>query len=321
MVSSQNAPATACSYMARGVCPRRTATAASSVSDVCMSTGSSLPMEHLTPAASMAGSGCPSSERTTPVRRLLTGVTSQTMPRSASSASSAGSSTARTPCRRRSACRSSSAERMEAGAGRLAGVRRRLEPALPRDGERPRERGGREPVFAAAQADAGHAALAVPDGPLRELLADLGREVARDVRREADLHAVGLTGLVGAVAVALEHLLPRRAAQHRLRGREQRLGVEAALSRQLAGVVDDDLAEVAAGRSTPRRLDPDPMKRSNPREAAEPLQPRDGARRQLHVVAAARARADARALRSPRGARGARSWATVRRPSAHAIAG
>ena len=54
-----------------------------------------------------------------------------------------------------------------------------------------------------------------------------------------------LSRLVGAAAVALEGLLPGRAPHHRLGRREQRLGVEAALGRQVGGVVDDDLMEVA----------------------------------------------------------------------------
>ena len=110
VASSQKTPLRACSYMPRGVWPRPTAAAQSRVQvgvhqhGVVGGDGAAARR----PPACAAADARPGSA-TTPVRRLLTGVTSQTMPRAASSASSSGSSTARMPCRRRSACSTSSA--------------------------------------------------------------------------------------------------------------------------------------------------------------------------------------------------------------------
>ena len=70
------------------------------------------------------------------------------------------------------------------------------------------------------------------------------REAARDVGRQADLDAVPLARLVDAVAEPGEDLVPGRPAAHPLGRREDRLEVDGAVRGRLGCVVDRDLAEV-----------------------------------------------------------------------------
>ena len=141
-----------------------------------MSTGSSDEMEHLTPAASIRGSGCSASEgddaeehvaRRRHVaddaargdlgeqRGVLDGA--HAVPQAVGVQDVEGAAHGGRP-------------------GDLAGVRRGLEPALAGEGERPLEQLGRVPVLAAAEADAHDAALAVLHRPAHEVLGDLHGE-------------------------------------------------------------------------------------------------------------------------------------------------
>ena len=115
------------------------------------------------------------------------------------------------PWRMRSAFKRDQSAADRGRAGGLSGVRDRAEPAIASDGEGARERLRR--VLGASKADADNAPLAVGDGVLRRLLAELGVEDPRDVGRETHLDAVPLACLLDAVAVALEDLLPRDAAR------------------------------------------------------------------------------------------------------------
>ncbi len=316
VAASQNAPQSACSYMPRGVCPRPTAAAHSRVRSVPMSTGSSDEMEHLTPAPSMRGSGCSSSDGATPRSTLLRGVTSQTMPRAAISARSAGSSTARTPCRRRSACSTSSAPRTDAGPATSPACGAALSPPSRASANgRANSSGGNRCSLPPRLMPTTPRSRNFTAQPTRCSAISTGKSRVMS-GREADVDAVDLARLVGAAAVALEGLLPRRAPHHRLRGREQRLGVEAALRLEVGGVVHHDLVEVALAAQRLRRLDPDAdevVEVPGPAEAGEPGL---GLRRQAHVVAARDLEQARRASPWPRGARAARSWGRRPRSSA-----
>ena len=82
-------------------------------------------------------------------------------------------------------------------------------------------------------------------------------EAARDVGGEPHDHAGLGLGRGGAVAEAGEHLVPRRAGPHPLGRGEDPLDVDRAVRGRLAGVVDDDLAEVGVGPDRVRRHDPE----------------------------------------------------------------
>jgi hypothetical protein len=92
---------------------------------------------------------------------------------------------------------------------------------------------------------------------LEHLLGLVGRGAAIDVRRQPDLHAIELTALLGAVAVAAEDVLPAHAAAHAFARREDRLEVDGAVLGSFGGVGDDDLPEVVPGAEHVRRQDPD----------------------------------------------------------------
>ena len=66
-----------------------------------------------------------------------------------------------------------------------------------------------------------------------------------------------LLGLLRAVAVAREDLVPLDTPGDSLGRREDRLDVDGAVARRLGRVVDDDLAEVVARPERVRRQDPD----------------------------------------------------------------
>ena len=135
-----------------------------------MSAGSSVEMEQGTPAATRRGSGCSASDGTTPMRTLPIGVTSQQIRRSASSrsrpASSDGAHAVAQPV---------GVQRLQGAAhggrpGQLAGVRHAAQAAGAGDGEGRRERLGREGILRSAQSQPDDAAVAVADGPARDLL-------------------------------------------------------------------------------------------------------------------------------------------------------
>ena len=107
-----------------------------------------------------------------------------------------------------------------------------------------------------AQAQSDDPALPVGDARAHGLRHLLRARVPRHVRGQSHLDSRPLPRLLGAVAVALEHLLPGHAAPDALRRREDALDVDGSVLRRLLGVVDDHLAEVV-GRAK-RRCDDQP---------------------------------------------------------------
>ena len=142
---------------------------------------------------------------------------------------------------------------------------------------------GRELRLEPAEPDPGQAVLdRVADG----LTGLLEREPTRDVGGERDLDAVQLLRLLGAVAEARVHLVPRHPAPHPLGGREDALDVDGAVGGGLGGVVDDDLAEVSLRLERVRRQDPDVDEVHEVGELVHGRKPLDGARRKRVVVPA-----------------------------------
>jgi len=68
---------------------------------------------------------------------------------------------------------------------------------------------------------------------------------------------VGLLRLLSAVAVPREDLVPADAPPGPLDRAEDRLEIDGPVALRLAGIVDDDLAEVLLGAQAVRREDPD----------------------------------------------------------------
>ncbi len=151
--------------------------------------------------------------------------------------------------------------------GALAGVGHRAEAQRARECEGRRERLGRG--LEAAEADGQHAPLAVAGAPTDGLLGEAWAVGARDVGREEDLDAEPLAGLLGALAVALEDLVPGDAAHGRLGRREDAFEVDRAQSGGLGRVVDHDLTEVGGRLQGRRRGQPDV---EEVREVAEPAE-------------------------------------------------
>ena len=159
------------------------------------------------------------------------GQTSRTTPRAASSATRAGDSTARIPCRSRSAWRTSRHPRMEASPA--------TSPACGTDPTPPSR------------------AIAESYRPSGRGLGLLDRPTARDVRRQPDLDAEPFTGLIDAVAIPREHLRPVRASPNGLGWREDRLEVHRSVTHGFPGVVDRHLPEVVRGPERSGREQPD----------------------------------------------------------------
>src|SRR5919109_2407628 len=84
------------------------------------------------------------------------------------------------------------------------------------------------------EADADDPALAVLRGVAHRLLSLLERVAADDVGGQANLDAMTLARLLGAVAVTAEDLVPVDAAAHPLRRREDPLDVDRAVGGGLA---------------------------------------------------------------------------------------
>ena len=104
------------------------------------------------------------------------------------------------------------AERIErashrVGTGGLARVRDRREPTFAGDGERALVELRRVLGLEAAEPEADDAAVAVGDRVAGSRLCLVVGVAARDVRRQAYLDAVQLPRLLGAVAIAGEHLV------------------------------------------------------------------------------------------------------------------
>src|SRR4029453_18218652 len=250
------APTTPASYADLGSAPIDAAASYSRVRSVSNIAGSSVEMEHRTPASSRCGSGWSASDCTAPVRTFETGQTSRTIRRSPSSASRSRSSIARIPWRMRSAPRASSAPRIEAGPAPLPGVGHRAEAFCANALEHRCVVLRRVFGLEAAEADADHAAIAVFDGIPQHLIGLLVRSSSKDVGRKANLDTVELAGLPRAVAVAAEHRLPVDTAACPLGRREDPFDVDGAVLGGFRGVVDHDLVEVVAALQRVRREDP-----------------------------------------------------------------
>ena len=221
-----------------------------------MRAGSSVEIEHFTPAASIRGSGCSPSDGHDAEAQIARrrDVADDAARRDLGQQGGVLDGAHAVP-------QAIGAQDVEGGPqrvrpGRLSGVRRGPEPALAGDREGPRKQLRRIQRLAAAEADTHDAALAEPHRPLRHDLTALRGKIARDVRGEAYLHPVPLTRLIRPGAVALEDLLPGRPPPRRLRRREDRLDVHATLRGRLRRVVHDDLVEVAGATQEAGHGDP-----------------------------------------------------------------
>jgi len=137
--------------------------------------GSSVDSEQRNPAATISGSGCSSYDGTAPTRTLAVGQTSSTVPRSTSSRISAGSSTARIPCRIRSACRASSAPQMDDGPTTSPAWGTEPNPPSRASRKASAKLLGRRLALDTAEADPDHAAIAGGDRSLDDGGRFLGR--------------------------------------------------------------------------------------------------------------------------------------------------
>ena len=179
------------------------------------------------------------------------------------------------------------AERIErashgVGTGGLARVRDRREPTFAGDGERGLVELRRVLGLEAAEPEADDAAVAVGDRVAGSRLCLVVGVAARDVRRQAYLDAVQLPRLLGAVAIAGEHLVavdpPPQA------GREDPLQVDGAVARRLRRVVDHDLAEVVRSLKRRGREQPDLDEVREVAKLVEPGEALDCVGRQRVVV-------------------------------------
>jgi hypothetical protein len=108
-----------------------------------------------------------------------------------------------------------------------------------------------------AQTDTHDATIAILDGVLHHLSCFFDGSAAGDVGRETYFDAVALLGLLGAVAVAGEDLVPVDAPRGPFDRREDPFDVHRAVPGSLAGVVDDELTEVVGVSQRVRDEDPD----------------------------------------------------------------
>ena len=181
--------------------------------------GSSVEIEHCTPASSSVGSGWSASVATAPVRRFESGQTSSTRPRPAISAHQAGVLDGADAVPDAVGVQRLDRALHAGRAGHLAGVRHARQAQVARQLERVDVQLGRVLGLEPAEADAEHAAVAVPAAVRTVSMRLLLREAARDVGRQADLDAVPLARLVDTVAEAGEDLVPgRRRARTRSAG-------------------------------------------------------------------------------------------------------
>ena len=221
-------------------------------------------------AATSRGSGCSSSEATAPCGRSRAG---RRRGRGGGRRAPAPAPDPRSPGSRAGSGR---AEQVERAAHRLraddlAGVRHRAEPCLPRGANGAAER----LAFAKRASSPPRPTPTMPrsryGGAPTSSWASSSGALRVDVGRQPHLDAVQLAGLLGAVAVAAEHLVPVDAAPGALDRREDRLDVDGPVPLRLGGVVDDDLAEVLLGAQAVRGQDPD---LDEVGEVAEPVEPR-----------------------------------------------
>src|SRR5262245_56892007 len=133
------------------------------------------------------------------------------------------------------------------GAGHFARVRNRSEPLVSHERENLRELLGWKMRLFSAETDAGDPPLLVLRGPANELEPVFDRGATRDVRSEQHLDAVQLAGLLSAVAIPGEEVIPGDTPPGALDGREDALDVDRSVPLRLGGVVDDHLTEVVSG--------------------------------------------------------------------------
>ena len=218
-----------------------------------------------------------------------------------------GSSTARIPCRIRSAPSASSAPRTDVGSGGLAGVRDRAEPE--------RVRAARK---TSSYGSGGNSASSPPSptpttprSRYRAAHSTVSRasscgEAAWDVGRQAHLDAVRSRASSAPAQTPSKISSQRDAAPDALGRAEDPLEVDGAVRRRLRGVVDDHLAEVVLGAERVRREDPDLDEVARSRGSGRATRGRPGARSRC----ASRSRAASARAPSLRGGRAARSSGT-----------
>ena len=170
-------------------------------------------------------------------------------------------------------------------AGNLAGMGNGRDPAFPGEGERRCVRLRRKLRLKPAKPNTDNTTIAITDGVTSRGLGKLQREATRDIRGEANLDAVQLTRLFGAIAIPLEDGLPGDSANYRLGRREDPLYVDRTVPGSLSRVVDHHLAEVVRGTQGGRGHHPhfDEVREvAKPEEIGQAL---DRIGRQGHVIA------------------------------------